>query len=133
MAFPPGFGPPPGFANAGPSNLGGSTSPGEIPSLTQEQIQKKARKWKQSQTKKYSEKRKLGGGGGIDGGKADLPPEHIRKIIKDHGDMSSRKVSFDLGYLARLIVVAELLCIVDFSSVMTNESTWELSSMCHTR
>jgi hypothetical protein len=22
----------------------------------------------------------------------DLPPEHLRKIIKDHGDMSSRKV-----------------------------------------
>jgi pre-mRNA-processing factor 8 len=28
-------------------------------------------------------------------GKAELPPEHIRKIIKDHGDMSNRKFRND--------------------------------------
>jgi hypothetical protein len=27
--------------------------------------------------------------------KSDLPPEHLRKIIKDHGDMSSRKYRTD--------------------------------------
>ena len=25
----------------------------------------------------------------------DMPPEHIRKIIRDHGDMSSRKYRHD--------------------------------------
>lgn len=63
-------------------------------SLSRAEIEKKARKWRQSQTRRFSEKRKAGGGGGIDGGKAELPPEHLRKIIKDHGDMSNRKVSF---------------------------------------
>jgi pre-mRNA-processing factor 8 len=27
--------------------------------------------------------------------KADMPPEHVRKIIKDHGDMSSKKFRHD--------------------------------------
>ena len=56
------------------------------------------------QKKRYGEKRK---GGFVDMGKQvrrsyiafasiftvfqDLPPEHVRKIIKDHGDMSNRK------------------------------------------
>ncbi|KAF8757846.1 U5 snRNA binding [Rhizoctonia solani] len=38
------------------------------------------------------EKRKAGF---IDTGKQDLPPEHVRKIIKDHGDMSNRKFRND--------------------------------------
>lgn len=33
-----------------------------------------------------------------------MPPEHVRKIIRDHGDMSSRKFRHDkrvyLGYVA---------------------------------
>lgn len=71
-------------------------SPPEHPSLSADEIAKKARKWRQSQTRRFSEKRKGGGGGGgIDGGKVDLPPEHLRKIIKDHGDMSSRKFRTD--------------------------------------
>lgn len=35
-----------------------------------------------------------------------MPPEHIRKIIRDHGDMSSRKYRHDkrvyLGYVMKL-------------------------------
>jgi hypothetical protein len=101
MSYPPGFGPPPGF-QAGPSTISNgfpSTemddfSQLEIPSLTQAEIEKKARKWRQSQTKRFTPKKK--GSGAVDGGKVDLPPEHLRKIIKDHGDMSSRKVN--LGF-----------------------------------
>ncbi|EIW70772.1 hypothetical protein TREMEDRAFT_38390 [Tremella mesenterica DSM 1558] len=63
--------------------------------LTPEEIEKKARKWRQSQKRRFNEKRRAGGGGGVDFGKADLPPEHIRKIIKDHGDMSNRKFRND--------------------------------------
>lgn len=63
--------------------------------LSREEIDKKARKWRTSQKRKFNEKRKAGGGGGIDFGKADLPPEHIRKIMKDHGDMSNRKFRND--------------------------------------
>ena len=31
----------------------------------------------------------------MDAQKEDMPPEHIRKIIRDHGDMSSRKYRHD--------------------------------------
>ena len=105
MSLPPGFGPPPGFdaaSAAGPSAgdpsmmmMAAPSSPPEIVSLSPADIEKKARKWRQSQVKRFDEKRRQGGGGGVDGGKADLPPEHIRKIMKDHGDMSSRKFRTD--------------------------------------
>ena len=40
----------------------------------------------------YAEKRKFGF---VDAQKEDMPPEHVRKIIKDHGDMTSRKYRHD--------------------------------------
>ena len=43
------------------------------------QLQEKARKWKQLQSKRYAEKRKFGF---VDAQKEDMPPEHLRKIIR---------------------------------------------------
>ncbi|KAF9160173.1 Pre-mRNA-processing-splicing factor 8 [Actinomortierella ambigua] len=60
--------------------------------LSQDKLDEKARKWSQLQTKKYAEKRKFGL---VSHEKAAMPPEHIRKIIKDHGDMSSKKFRHD--------------------------------------
>ncbi|WRT66224.1 pre-mRNA-processing-splicing factor 8 [Kwoniella shivajii] len=97
MSAPPGFGtmPPPGLPAASQPN-GESRMDGDFfGQLSQDEIEKKARKWRQSQKKRFDPKRRQGGGGGIDFGKADLPPEHIRKIIKDHGDMSNRKFRND--------------------------------------
>ena len=51
-----------------------------------------AKKWQQLQTKRYSEKRKFGF---VEAQKEDMPPEHVRKIIRDHGDMTSRKYRHD--------------------------------------
>lgn len=51
-----------------------------------------ARKWQQLQAKRYSEKRKFGF---VDAQKEDMPPEHVRKIIRDHGDMTNRKFRHD--------------------------------------
>jgi len=51
-----------------------------------------AKKWQQLQTKRYSEKRKYGF---VEAQKEDMPPEHVRKIIRDHGDMTSRKYRHD--------------------------------------
>ncbi|KAK4686129.1 pre-mRNA-processing factor 8, partial [Tremellales sp. Uapishka_1] len=90
MSAPPGFGAPNGNGSAEVRMDGDFFG-----QLRQEEIDKKARKWRATQKKRFSEKRRKGGGGGIDFGKADLPPEHIRKIIKDHGDMSSRKFRND--------------------------------------
>jgi pre-mRNA-processing factor 8 len=51
-----------------------------------------AQKWQQLQSKRFAEKRKFGF---VDAQKEDMPPEHLRKIIRDHGDMSSRKYRHD--------------------------------------
>jgi pre-mRNA-processing factor 8 len=72
MSAPPGFGAPPGFAgqpNGGPSSL--ERMDGDFfGTLSKEEIEKKARKWRAGQKRKFNEKRKAGGGGGIDFGKA---------------------------------------------------------------
>ncbi|EGG17135.1 pre-mRNA processing factor 8 [Cavenderia fasciculata] len=60
--------------------------------LDDSKLQEKAKKWLQINSKRYSEKRKFGY---VDPPKEDMPPEHLRKIIKDHGDMSNRKFRHD--------------------------------------
>lgn len=60
--------------------------------LSEDKLQEKAQKWQQLQSKRFAEKRKFGF---VDAQKEDMPPEHIRKIIRDHGDMSSRKYRHD--------------------------------------
>ncbi|KAF9903999.1 Pre-mRNA-processing-splicing factor 8 [Linnemannia zychae] len=80
----------------GHGNPYGQADPyGNIPTpmeMSQEKLDDKARKWQQLQAKRYGEKRKFGF---VAHEKADMPPEHIRKIIKDHGDMSSKKFRHD--------------------------------------
>jgi pre-mRNA-processing factor 8 len=61
-------------------------------SLSEDKLQEKARKWQQLQSKRYSEKRKFGF---VEAQKEDMPPEHVRKIIRDHGDMTHRKFRND--------------------------------------
>eukprot|EP00959_Pyramimonas_sp_CCMP1952_P161418 3375487-Pyramimonas_sp.AAC.5 len=56
------------------------------------QLEERARKWQQLNQKRYGDKRKFGY---VAAQKEDMPPEHVRKIIKDHGDMSSRKFRHD--------------------------------------
>lgn len=79
--------------------VGGVPQPqlGQIPTpkpdiLTEEKLEEKALKWQHLQSKRFAEKRKFGF---IDTQKEDMPPEHIRKIIRDHGDMTSRKYRHD--------------------------------------
>eukprot|EP00918_Siedleckia_nematoides_P077767 GHVU01170026.1.p1 GENE.GHVU01170026.1~~GHVU01170026.1.p1 ORF type:complete len:888 (-),score=149.87 GHVU01170026.1:4234-6897(-) len=57
-----------------------------------QRMDEKARKWQQLNTKRFGEKRKALT---QDMQKQKLPPEHLRKIIRDHGDMSSRKFRHD--------------------------------------
>ncbi len=79
---------PPGSASAAAA----PPPPSPATQMTEAKLQEKARKWQQLQTKRYAEKRKFGF---VDAQKEDMPPEHIRKIIRDHGDMSSRKYRHD--------------------------------------
>jgi len=55
-------------------------------------FEEKARKWAQLNAKRYGEKRRFGY---TESSKEEMPPEHVRKIIKDHGDMSSKKFRHD--------------------------------------
>ena len=103
---PPGFpggptgfipGPPPGFMPPGmvpgPSGMGHFQMPGDATAgMTQEEIREKGQKWEQVQSKKYADKRKFGI---VEAQKEDMPPEHVRKIIRDHGDMTNRKFRHD--------------------------------------
>lgn len=93
--------PPPGAPLPPPSQVGmppqaGQPQLGQIPTpkpeLTEEKLHEKALKWQQLQSKRFAEKRKFGF---VDAQKEDMPPEHIRKIIRDHGDMTSRKYRHD--------------------------------------
>lgn len=60
--------------------------------LPDEVLRDKVKKWRHVNTKRYNEKRKLGY---VDHQKELLPPEVYRKIVKDHGDMSSKKFRHD--------------------------------------
>jgi pre-mRNA-processing factor 8 len=71
---------------------GPATNTGSAPPLTTKQLEAKAAKWAQMTTKRYNERRKFGY---VEAQKEDFPPEHVRKIIKDHGDMSSKKFRHD--------------------------------------
>ncbi|CAA3033470.1 pre-mRNA-processing-splicing factor 8A [Olea europaea subsp. europaea] len=99
---PPGTG---GSSGAGaPPIMAPGTSvvapPGPPPSITpsytvlptEAQLDERARKWMQLNSKRYSDKRKFGF---VETQKEDMPPEHVRKIIRDHGDMSSKKFRHD--------------------------------------
>ena len=79
--------------------------------ISEERLQEKAQKWQQLQTKRFAEKRKYGFVDGeyynyfkfvfcitfqfLTAQKEAMPAEHVRKIIRDHGDMTSRKYRHD--------------------------------------
>lgn len=71
---------PPGTTGAGPSSSGGPPPPPSYTVLpTEAQLEEKARKWMQLNSKRYSDKRKFGF---VETQKEDMPPEHVRKIIR---------------------------------------------------
>uniref|UniRef100_A0A2P2MF85 MPN domain-containing protein n=1 Tax=Rhizophora mucronata TaxID=61149 RepID=A0A2P2MF85_RHIMU len=87
--------PPPPPPPAQPSyTVIGSVAPQAAPTAADAEamLEEKARKWQQLNTKRYSDKRKFGF---VEAQKEDMPPEHVRKIIRDHGDMSSKKYRHD--------------------------------------
>ncbi|VDK30251.1 unnamed protein product, partial [Anisakis simplex] len=89
---PPPPQPPTGFfqASSQPQLGGHHAVPQQM--LPESVLEEKSRKWKQLQSKRYAEKRKFGF---VDAQKEEMPPEHVRKIIRDHGDMTSRKYRHD--------------------------------------
>lgn len=71
---------PPGTSGGGASGAGPPLPPPSYTVLpTEAQLEEKARKWMQLNSKRYSDKRKFGF---VETQKEDMPPEHVRKIIR---------------------------------------------------
>lgn len=95
----------------------------------EEKLKEKARKWQQLQNKRYGEKRKFGF---IEHEKADMPPEHLRKIIKDHGDMTAKKFRHDKRiYLGALKYVPHAVLKLLENMPMPWEQVREVSVLYH--
>ncbi|CAA3001008.1 pre-mRNA-processing-splicing factor 8A [Olea europaea subsp. europaea] len=82
----------PGTSGVAPPGPPPSITPSYTVLPTEAQLDERARKWMQLNSKRYSDKRKFGF---VETQKEDMPPEHVRKIIRDHGDMSSKKFRHD--------------------------------------
>ena len=96
---PPGLGltsaPPPGITGMGFDEKTGepleTTSGGSFGAASVD-FQAKALAWKRLNTKRFSKKRKFGY---VAPEKAEMPADHLRKIIRDHGDMTSKRFRSD--------------------------------------
>ncbi|KAI4210309.1 MAG: hypothetical protein LQ351_006833 [Letrouitia transgressa] len=92
----PGLGAPPSDVGYAPP------PPGYVPP-NDPQIAKfapKKKEWLRTQRNRFGEREKEGG---HETQKADMPPEHLRKIVKDIGDVSQKKYSSDKrSYLGAL-------------------------------
>ncbi|KAJ5590506.1 hypothetical protein N7450_004478 [Penicillium hetheringtonii] len=82
--------PPPGWSAAPPSMPMAPPPPGYQPPADPNvaKFAQKKHEWLRTQRNRFGEKRK---GGFVETQKADMPPEHLRKIVKDIGDVSQRK------------------------------------------
>lgn len=65
----------------------------DIEKIKKRKLQEKSRNWRRVQKQKYSDHKATATF--VHATKVDMPPEHLRKIIKDHGDLSTKRVSAD--------------------------------------
>ncbi|TVY80967.1 Pre-mRNA-processing-splicing factor [Lachnellula suecica] len=129
--------PPPGWSSSAPPSLplgappGASAPPGFKPH-TDPQVAKFAQKkkeWLRSQRNRFGEKRK---GGFVETQKADMPPEHLRKIVKDIGDVSQKKFSSDKrSYLGALKFMPHAVMKLLENMPMPWESAREVKVLYH--
>ncbi|KAF2237123.1 putative pre-mRNA splicing factor [Viridothelium virens] len=127
---PPGWAPPPP-PGAPPGMSGAPPPPGYRPP-TDPQIAKfaaKKKEWLRSQRQRFGEKRK---GGFVETQKADMPPEHLRKIVKDIGDVSQKKFSSDKrSYLGALKFMPHAVLKLLENMPMPWESAREVKVLYH--
>ncbi|KAL9064186.1 MAG: hypothetical protein Q9157_007922 [Trypethelium eluteriae] len=89
----------------------------------------KKKEWLRSQRQRFGEKRK---GGFVETQKADMPPEHLRKIVKDIGDVSQKKFSSDKrSYLGALKFMPHAVLKLLENMPMPWESAREVKVLYH--
>ncbi|KAM6524833.1 pre-mRNA-splicing factor 8 [Fusarium falciforme] len=132
---PPGWGPPPppppSSSLPPPPSTPAPPPPGYRPP-TDPQIAKFAQKkkeWVRNQRNRFGEKRK---GGFVQTQKADMPPEHLRKIVKDIGDVSQKKYTNDKrSYLGALKFMPHAVLKLLENMPMPWESAREVKVLYH--
>ncbi|KAI4261972.1 MAG: hypothetical protein L6R42_002844 [Xanthoria sp. 1 TBL-2021] len=122
---PPGWGPPPPGMSAAPPPPG--YQPPADPQAAK--FSQKKKEWLRTQRNRFGEKRK---GGFVETQKADMPPEHLRKIVKDIGDVSQKKFSSDKrSYLGALKFMPHAVLKLLENMPMPWESSREVKVLYH--
>ena len=128
---PPGWAPPPPMPGAPPGMSLAPPPPGYRPPADP-QVAKFAQKkseWLRLQKQKFGEKRR---GGFVETQKADMPPEHLRKIVRDIGDVSQKKFSSDKrSYLGALKFMPHAVLKLLENMPMPWESAREVKVLYH--
>ncbi|KAI1337831.1 pre-mRNA processing splicing factor 8 [Xylariaceae sp. FL0016] len=115
--------PPPGAAAPPPPGYRPPTDP-QIAKFAQ-----KKKEWLRTQRNRFGEKRK---GGFVETQKADMPPEHLRKIVKDIGDVSQKKYTSDKrSYLGALKFMPHAVMKLLENMPMPWEATREVKVIYH--
>ncbi|GAD93356.1 pre-mRNA splicing factor (Prp8), putative [Paecilomyces variotii No. 5] len=123
--------PPPGWGAAPPSMPLAPPPPGYQPPADPKvaKFAQKKNEWLRSQRNRFGEKRK---GGFVETQKADMPPEHLRKIVKDIGDVSQKKFSSDKrSYLGALKFMPHAVLKLLENMPMPWESAREVKVLYH--
>ncbi|TGO48742.1 hypothetical protein BOTNAR_0461g00020 [Botryotinia narcissicola] len=115
LGAPPGAPPPPGYRPPADSHVA--------------KFAQKKKDWLRTQRNRFGEKRK---GGFVETQKADMPPEHLRKIVKDIGDVSQKKFSSDKrSYLGALKFMPHAVMKLLENMPMPWESAREVNVLYH--
>ncbi|KAJ9666390.1 pre-mRNA-splicing factor 8 [Coniosporium apollinis] len=129
---PPGWSAPPLPPPGAPSGMSlGPPPPGYRPVVDPHvaKFAQKKKEWLRSQRQRFGEKRK---GGFVETQKADMPPEHLRKIVKDIGDVSQKKFSSDKrSYLGALKFMPHAVLKLLENMPMPWESAREVKVLYH--
>ncbi|KAF2090260.1 PROCN-domain-containing protein [Saccharata proteae CBS 121410] len=120
---PPPPGAPPGMTLAPPPGQGPPPNPQAAKFAT------KKKEWLRMQRQRFGEKRK---GGFVETQKEDMPPEHLRKIVKDIGDVSQKKFTSDKrSYLGALKFMPHAVLKLLENMPMPWESAREVKVLYH--
>lgn len=124
--------PPPGWgASAPPSLPMAPPPPGYQPPAdpTVAKFAQKKNEWLRTQRNRFGEKRKAGF---VETQKADMPPEHLRKVVRDIGDVSQKKFTNEKrSYLGALKFMPHAVLKLLENMPMPWESTREVKVLYH--
>ncbi|CAK7218068.1 pre-mRNA-splicing factor 8 [Sporothrix curviconia] len=92
-------------------------------------LEQKKNEWLRTRRTRFGEKRR---GGFVETQKADMPPEHLRKIVKDIGDVSQKKYTSDKrSYLGALKFMPHAVLKLLENMPMPWESSREVKVLYH--